>query len=934
MKILYRLLFLSCILSSSVATAQSDSSFLAKAVANLKTTYGSKPVEKVYLHLDKPNYIPGDTVWFKAYTVVGKTHSLSALSGVLYVELISPTDSIVKRIVLRLTSGIAMGDFALSGKLTPGNYNIRAYTAWMRNAGPDYFYNQRVNIGGITPGQLAAPAAQLNPDVQFFPEGGDMVNGVRSKIAFKAVKQNGSGENIKGSIVDNEGTTVAEFESAHAGMGIFALLPQAGKTYSAKIALADGRSFNVPLPKALDAGYVLSINSTRKDSLFIKVATNSQQFQVKQNSAFYLVGQSGGEVYYTAAGTLKTPVFGAGIDKKRFPSGIVQFTLFADGQPVNERLVFVQSDDTLKMALSSSVKTYAARSLVKLDFVAKNDANEPVAGSFSVAVINESRVGADENIEGSIFSHLLLTSDLKGYIEKPNYYFVNTANAKRAELDILMLTQGYRRFEWKQILAAPDTRIVNQPEQSLTLEGTVKTSGGGIVPNGKLMLTSTRENTVLDTVTDASGNFKFTNLQLSDTAKIVLQARKQNNGKRVSIFVKQPDYPNIIKSNAQEVANNDLSAEALQKSYAAYQSQLHDDSLKYGKQLGQVNITGKKIDKGDPYGAKRNVAERFFDMKQYAGYSSMREVVLRALPWYKEVDGNLQGTGRKGGPTDILLDGTFVSLDNLTAYLPSEIESVKSGAAGDIQEAQKQNAYLVITTKRRAGTDTTVLKQVNITAQKVKKSEVTRSSNLHGAGNADQVIMGDKLGANCANLSDCLRGKIFGVSFKQDGTPVNISRGANADMVIIVDGNQMQGSELNNLNANDVNSIEVLRTNFSKSIYGSDIGGGALVITMKQGSERKYVTSESPTGLITYPFKGFYKARTYYTPKYTPANKNDGAVDLRSGIYWKPDVLTGKDGAATFNYFNADTKGTYRVVIEGIDDEGNLGRQVYRYKVE
>jgi hypothetical protein len=107
------------------------------------------------------------------------------------------------------------------------------------------------------------------------------------------------------------------------------------------------------------------------------------------------------------------------------------------------------------------------------------------------------------------------------------------------------------------------------------------------------MLTATRENTVLDTVTDASGNFKFTNLALSDTAKIVLQARKQNDGKRVSIYVKQPDYPNIIKSNAQDAANNDLSAEALRNSYAAYQSQLHDDSLKYGKQLSQVNITGK-----------------------------------------------------------------------------------------------------------------------------------------------------------------------------------------------------------------------------------------------------------------------------------------------------------------------------------------------------
>ena len=932
MKIALRLLLFCVIVSATPAFAQQDSSFLTTALNNLKATYNAKPIEKVYLHLDKPNYIPGDTLWFKAYVVVGKTHALSALSGVLYVELISPTDSVVKRINLRLTSGIAVGDFALSSKLKPGNYNIRAYTTWMRNAGPDYFYNQRINIGGITPGQVAAVAAKVNPDVQFFPEGGELVNGVRCKVAFKAVNPMGSGENIKGSIIDNDGGLVAEFESAHAGMGVFALLPQPGKTYSAKIQLADGRTFTVPLPKAQDAGYVLSVNNTRADSLFLKVSVNNQQLEAKQNSSFFLVGQSGGEVYYTASGTLKKTVFGAGIDKARFPSGIVQFTLFADGQPVNERIVFLQNDDTLKMALSSTSKTYGVRSPVKLSLNVKNDAGEPVAGTFSVAVINESRVGTDETIEGSIFSHLLLTSDLKGYVEKPNYYFVNPTTAKRAELDMLMLTQGYRRFEWKQIIAAPDIRIANKPEKNLSLEGTITTTGGGNVPNGKLMLTSTRENTILDTITDASGNFKFTDLVLSDTAKIVLQARKQNNGKRVSIFVKQPDYPNLIKSNEQDAANNDLSPDALQKNYAAYQSQLRDDSLKYGKQLGQVNVTAKRLAKPDNYNLNGTMPERLVDMKRIKDYVAIDQALLRGVPFLSiSMNGTLK---YEGSPVSIILDGTRATLDMLYAYLPGEIDNIRLVSAGGWEDGGPRPGYIVIETKKRAGTDTTVLKQVNITAKKVKKNVVTRSSNLHGPGNADQVLMGDQLGANCANIADCLRGKLFGISFKPDGTPVNISRGANADMVIEVDGNRLAGSELNNINANDVSSIEVLRTNFAKSIYGSDIGGGLLIITMKNGSERKYLTADSPTGLITYPFKGYYKARTYYTPKYTAANKDSGILDLRSGIYWKPDVLTGADGTATFDYFNADTKGTYRVIIEGIDDDGNLGRRVYRYKVE
>ena len=108
-----------------------------------------------------------------------------------------------------------------------------------------------------------------------------------------------------------------------------------------------------------------------------------------------------------------------------------------------------------------------------------------------------------------------------------------------------------------------------------------------------------------------------------------------------------------------------------------------------------------------------------------------------------------------------------------------------------------------------------------------------------------------------------------------------------------------------------------------------------MVITMKHGSEHNYLTSENPSGLISYVFKGYYAARAFYSPKYDKPNTgNYQTADLRSTIYWNPNIITGKDGKASFEYYNADTKGTYRVVIEGIDDNGNIGRQVYRYKVE
>src|SRR6185312_16368786 len=142
--------------------------------------------EKAYLHLDKPNYDFGDTIWYKAYTVIGQHHQLSALSGVLHVELLSPKDSVVARQTLALTSGIAWGDIPLPKTLKQGSYRIRAYTSWMRNFDPDNFYDQHIRVGGIAP-IASQQAAQAKPDVQFFPEGGQLVNGIRSKVAVKAI---------------------------------------------------------------------------------------------------------------------------------------------------------------------------------------------------------------------------------------------------------------------------------------------------------------------------------------------------------------------------------------------------------------------------------------------------------------------------------------------------------------------------------------------------------------------------------------------------------------------------------------------------------------------------------------------------------------------------------------------------------------------------
>ena len=910
------------------AYSQTDTAFLNRAANILEK---QPAVEKVYLQLNKPFYAFGDTIWYKAYIVIGQRHQLSGLGAVLRVELIDMRDSVVARQTLPVVSGVTWGNITLSRKLKQGNYRIRAYTNWMRNAGPDYFYDQKIRIGGIAPVLNAVKqAAQPKPDVQFFPEGGELVNGVRSKVAVKAVNSAGLGEDVTGSIVDNEGNEVAGFATRHLGMGVFALAPQAGEIYRAKITTANGLTVTVELPKALDEGYTLAVNNSKADSIYVKIAANDKLLQARENSVFYLLAQSAGKVYYASEGKLAGAVFTSAIPKARFPSGIVQFTLFSqNGIPVAERNAFIQNADTLKMGLTTPAETYNARQKVKISLDAKDVAGHPITGLFSASVINESRLGIDETDESTILNSLLLTSDLKGYIEKPNYYFINPSDQTKADLDILMLTQGYRRFEWKRVLDNSPAPITFQPERSLELSGVIKTPSGKPVPNGKVLLMSTKANLLRDTTTDANGNFKFTDLYLSDTAKIVIQARKARNGSNVAIYVKKPDYPMVTKDKRAGAAGDsllaDLSPEML-KNMAEYQRQQKLDSLKSLTSLTTVTINAKKMGKPDLYNDYGTVLERSLDMKRVNDFTSVDQAIHELAPSFN---------GR------VIIDGLEFNAGILSTYVPREIDDIRlvdGGGYDRLHGKPDKPPYIILTTKHYAGTDTTVLKEVVIKAKKINKGpDLTNSENLNGPGNADQVIMGDKI-EGCVILSDCLNGWVFGVRFDSNGVPYSARAqgrlSGGLPMVVIIDGNVLDGTHLNDLDANDIYSIEVLRSGAYLAVYGSNAPGGALVITTRRGGEPNYVSSETPSGLITYPFQGFYKARVFYSPQYNNPKAISEANDFRSAIYWQPNIITDKDGKASFEYFNSDTKGTYRVVVEGIDDNGNLGRRVYRYKVE
>jgi hypothetical protein len=882
---------------------QVDDDPIKKIAAQLEKWTSDQPQEKVYLQTDKPYYAIGEDIWFKGYVTIGPDHRLSALSNVLNVELIDANDKVKQALKLPLVNGYTWGDFALADTLQEGNYRIRAYTNWMRNAGDEYFFDKTITIGNavkndvftqtsysyslqnnqqkvdatitytdlqgkpyanrdvnyevqldlrqVAKGKGTTDAAgklnisfinnmpnllksgsittKLKVDekktvtktipvkatssqgsVQFFPESGDMVNGVRARVAFKAVGADGLGADVKGVITDNENKEVVNFTTQHLGMGVFAFSPEAGKTYKARVTFADGSQSTVALPKALEKGYVLSVTNTNPDNITVRVTANPAQAAESLNTELNLVAQSSGALFYAAKSKLQSPVFSAVIPKSRFPTGIVQFTLFtAAGEPLNERLVFIQNPDQLKLDVSTAQQAYAPRQKVKININAKGKDDKAAMGSFSIAVTDESKVPVDETAESTILSNLLLTSDLKGFIEKPNYYFTNINEKTAADLDVLMLTQGYRRFEWKRLLSNNFSPVIFQPEKSLSVSGRVKTSGGKDVPRAKVMLFSTSGGTfVLDTIADEHGRFNFPGLIFTDSVKFIVQARNEKNKNNVEIELDNLAQQIVTKNkNAPDV---EVNVNNVHGDYLRSSKRLYDEQLKYG--MGNQS--------------------------------------------------------------------------------------------------------------------TIMLKEVTI---REKKQPIKNSTNLNGAGNADQIIKSDQLMMGCVTLSQCLQGRLLGVIFR-GGIPYS-TRSMNTPMQLIVDGMYMEGDFLDQLNVNDVESVEVLRSIGYTAIYGSRGGGGVIVVTTKRGEPNYALTGPTP-GLVTYTPRGYYKSRQFYSPDYESAKTNQQMADLRTTIFWKPDIITDKDGKASLEFFNADSKGTYRVVVEGIDSDGNLARKVYRYKVQ
>ncbi|WP_431123244.1 TonB-dependent receptor plug domain-containing protein [Flagellimonas flava] len=511
--------------------------------------------EKVYLHMDRSDFYAGERMWFKAYVVQAGTNKPVATNEIVYVDLINTKNEVLITKMLQTEQGSASGDILIPLETTNGMYTVRAYTNFMRNLGNATFFRKNIRIGGGA--KLAAekvftgekPITDLKdavlhlekPDLQFFPEGGNLVNGFINRMGFKLVAPDGLGANINGRVVDGLGKLITEFAGSHLGMGMLSFIPQNDEKYLAEIQY-NGNTFIYPLPNGLVSGTMMHVFD-RGEHYQVEIKSS----RVNGVDGLQLTAFQGGEVISKSKIEGRDQYAAVALPKVLIKDGIVQFTLYdSAGQPICERLFFHHSDGE-QVVMESSKKQYGKRELVDLEIKLDEDAAD-FAANMSLSV-SEAALSAPKMGDIDIKTYLLLTSELKGEIENPSYYFNSGDPARRKNLDFLMMTQGWRSF------IDHETEELRFPrETGITLKGRVVQSNSrdNAVPALVSLAYKNRTEAGYDVVeTNENGEFEFSDLHFKDSTSIFVYANalsnknkksKRNRGSDPSFFIELDSF--------------------------------------------------------------------------------------------------------------------------------------------------------------------------------------------------------------------------------------------------------------------------------------------------------------------------------------------------------------------------------------------------------
>lgn len=796
------LILLACCLNYSSKAQKIDS-----VLTNL---YEKSSFEKVYIQFDNNRYASGQNIWYKAYLTSGSEPSL--VSKNLYIDWYDDQGKLVNSTVNPIIEGYASGNFTIPEQLKTSSIQATAYTKWMRNFDSSYFFQRRFPILNSNSKQGIYTNKPQETIVQFLPESGNILLNKQNTIAFKAVNQLGLPTSIYGSIKNQKGDTITSFKTIHDGMGKFSFAPISNEQYIAEWTDIVGSKHQTALPRIFEEGVNLMVESGKTNRTIYVQRTATVPESMKKIS---VIAQMNGVILFKANANLTNKEsVSSSLPISNFESGILQITVFdANNLPLCERLVFVKNDDyQLHTALHIDTINTNKRGKNVLELELK----DTTLTSLSVAITD---ADLNETPDITIASQLLLKGDLTGNIFKPAYYFSSNEDSVNNHLDLVMLTNGWRRFSWKKIL---NNQLASFPYAKdstyLTLTGQV--------------------DRITDTKISKAGlmNLIFVN---RDSSKAMLFLPIQNNG------------------NFSE------------KEFVFY------DTAKVLYKLNGMRLPSK---------TKVLITNDFFriDAKQ----------IIPMIPAYEDTVG-------------------------LGKYKWLALEQIK-----------------VDSLKKLAN-----LKEVTVYASKQSRIRALDKKYASGMFTGDAQFVYDLTGEDHINnisVMDFLNGKVGGLQFRSNAYsfPVTTRQTFNTPRMpganLMGNHENLTGSypsfylnefltpaeNIENINVADLAYIKI----FTNGFFGGNSSRTVAIYTRK-GSDIKY----NGRGMDYTMVSGYSPIREFYSPSYAETEQEYTTPDLRATILWNPWINLDKNNQkAKISFYNNDVARRFRVIIEGMDNEGKL----------
>lgn len=773
----------------------------AQRVDSMMNVYTQQfPQQKAYVHFDKEVYRAGESIWFKAYVFAGFSPAINSKN--FYAELIDSKGNIVQRKVYPLSESTTAGSFDIPENSGATNLRFRGYTTWMLNFDTSFLFTKSITIvnkNGAVSKQILPPG---EVSLRFFPEGGELVNELESVVAFKANDSYGIPVKVNGVVQNSKGEVVAKLDTQHDGMGTFKFIPQANETYVAAYNDETKVERTAQLPLAKSQGVTMQILTADDKAVFIV----KRSLDVPPNlKSVYIVAHIAQQMVYKAKVPLDNNAVNSGsFSIAKHPSGILQFTLFnSDWQPVAERILMIQNNDYL---INTKVEALEVNQNKRAKNVFEIQLEDTSLANLSIA-ITDAEINA-KPYGDNIISRMLLTGDLKGYVHNPAYYFSGKSAAKH--LDLVMLTNGWRRYNWQDVVQHKTPQIKFPDTSYINLNAKVFGLGGS------------------------------TTLRSDESLTAIIQAK--DSGMQVL-----------------ELPRTGADIFSLQNLVFFDTVQVHYQFNKNRKLERKLTI---KLSNG------------LFD-----GY---KKINIAALPL-------------------VSLAASDSALQR-TALLSDQI--IKFGSSW----GENGNVLETVTVKTKVRTA-------------IEELDKRYTSGLFTSNNAYTFDMVNNK-SYYTDVFQFLQSRIPGLQINRSGGEVFI-QWRQSETVVFLDEMQMEPSFLTTVSVGDIAYVKVFRPPFFGA-FGGGSGGAIAIYTRKGGDEARI-----PTKTLAFDKLAGYSAyKEFYSPDYsTRSGSGEVVADYRSTLYWNPYILTdATKQKVKIEFFNNDITKAFRVVLEGINEEGKLVR--------